>query len=345
MSSPLSPSTPVRLGVDVVRTPHLDITHHLVPSYALTPPTSPPSSAAQLVKPEWLTELLTLSDLNLRESPRALEHMFALPPESKFRPSFAAALPLALRTFKMWESNETRLHMLKGYRFVFVGKKGLEIPAGYRDLVKRGGAEYEAFTVDVGSVRWRKALLRAEALAEERNGKVVPVADAGAIELVVGAEECEKIDSVAKSLELEFIQPENILRAVASVDTFFVDSARTADPLGTLPNTLLGEPSIAPPIDRPHPEQPAQWPRHLNGPNPRLNPLNVLDPYPSHRSSRSPSPDAKPQFPHLDKYKALFDASNPDRVPSIDTQRGCRVGRRRPKKYAECPPAGAGESD
>jgi hypothetical protein len=88
--------------------------------------------------------------------------------------------------------------MLKGYRFVFVGEKGLEIPAGYRDLVKRGGAEYEAFTVNVGAVRWRKALLRAKALAEERNGKVVPVADGGAIELVVGAEEWEKIDSVAK---------------------------------------------------------------------------------------------------------------------------------------------------
>jgi hypothetical protein len=182
-----------------VRTPHPDITHHLVPSYALTPShMTSLLSAAQLVKPEWLTELLTLSDLDPRESPRALEHTFSLTPESKFRPAFAAALPPALQTFKTWEPNETRLNMLKGYRFVFVGEKGLEIPAGYRDLVKRGGAEYEAFTVNVGAVRWRKALLRAKALAEERNGKVVPVADGGAIELVVGAEEWEKIDSVAK---------------------------------------------------------------------------------------------------------------------------------------------------
>jgi hypothetical protein len=88
--------------------------------------------------------------------------------------------------------------MLKGYRFVFVSEKGLEIPAGYLGLVKRGGAEYEAFIVNVGAVRWRKALLRAKALAEMRNGKVVPVADEGAIESVVGAEEWEKIDSVAK---------------------------------------------------------------------------------------------------------------------------------------------------
>ncbi|KAI0290781.1 hypothetical protein BC826DRAFT_1187152, partial [Russula brevipes] len=79
----------------------------------------------------------------------------------------------------------------------------VENPAGYRDLVKRGGAEYDAFTVNMGAVCWPKILLRAKALAEERNGKVVPVADGGAIELVVGAEDSE----------LEFIQPENILRA------------------------------------------------------------------------------------------------------------------------------------
>ncbi|KAI0297691.1 hypothetical protein BC826DRAFT_1000752 [Russula brevipes] len=32
--------------------------------------------------------------------------------------------------FKTWEPNETGLNMLKGYRFVIVGEKGLEIPAG-----------------------------------------------------------------------------------------------------------------------------------------------------------------------------------------------------------------------
>jgi hypothetical protein len=78
-----------------------------------------------------------------------------------------------------------------------------------------------------------------------------------------------------RSLDLELIQPENILQAVASVDTFYVDSARPADsqaqgtfipchhtrshwnhltssvetPLPDMvPNTFPGEPSIAPPI-------------------------------------------------------------------------------------------------
>ena len=155
-------------------------------------------SAAHLVKPEWLSELLDLSLLNPRESPRALEHTFALPPEGRFRPGFAAALSSELKTLRLWEPNEARLNMLKGYRFVFAGEKGLEVPAGYREVVKRGGAEYEAFSVNAGVVRWRKALTRAKALAEEKNAKVVLVADGGAMELVVGADEWDEIVSVAK---------------------------------------------------------------------------------------------------------------------------------------------------
>ena len=155
-------------------------------------------SAAHLVKPEWLSELLDLSILDPRESPRALEHTFALPPESRFRPGFAAALPSSLKTLRAWEPNETRLNMLKGYRFVFAGEKGVEVPAGYRDVVKRGGAEYEAFSLNAGVVRWRKALVRAKALAEDKNAKVVLVADGGAMELAIGADEWDEIASVTK---------------------------------------------------------------------------------------------------------------------------------------------------
>src|SRR6266702_1090456 len=187
------------IGVHVVRTLHPDITHHLVPSHALTPAhMTSLLSAAQLVKPEWLSELLDLSILDPRASSRALEHTFVLPSEGRFRPGFAAALPTALKTLRTWEPNETRLNMLKGYRFVFAGEKGLEVPAGYRELVKRGGAEYEAFAVNAGVVRWRKALVRAKALAEEKNAKVVLVADSGAMELAIGAEDWDEMVSVAK---------------------------------------------------------------------------------------------------------------------------------------------------
>lgn len=317
----------------MVRTLHTDVTHHLVPSYALTPAhMTSLLSAAQLVKPEWLTELIDLSILDPRESPRALEHTFALPSESKFRPGFVSDLAPTLKTIKTWEPNETRLNMLKGYRFVFVGEKGLEIPAGYRDLVKRGGAEYEAFTVSVGVVRWRKALVRTKALAEEKNGKAVPVADGDAMELAVGAEVWEEMVSVAKrcarwiwvshvelihlihSLGLEFIQPENILQAVASVDTYFIDSSRPAasqvqgrlmtrhrtrscrddltgsqeSPLPDIvPNSFSGEPSIAPSIHPQHPARAISPPRTTSKkPPPAVASL-----------SEPPAPEPEPEVP------------------------------------------------
>ena len=59
---------------------HPDITHHHVPSHAITPPhRTSLLSAAHLVKPEWLSELLNLAFLDPRESSRALGHTFTLP--------------------------------------------------------------------------------------------------------------------------------------------------------------------------------------------------------------------------------------------------------------------------
>jgi hypothetical protein len=95
-----------------------------------------------------------------------------------------------------WELNETRLNM--GYHSVFLGEKGLEILPGYQDLVKRGGADYEAFAVSTGVMHWRKALLRAKASAKEKNRNAVPIADGDAMELVVGGRSEKRSD-------LEFI--------------------------------------------------------------------------------------------------------------------------------------------
>ena len=68
------------ISIYVVRTMHPDITHHLVPSHAITPPRRTSLlSAVHLVKPEWLSELLDLALLDPRESSRALGHTFALP--------------------------------------------------------------------------------------------------------------------------------------------------------------------------------------------------------------------------------------------------------------------------
>ena len=52
----------------------------------------------------------------------------------------------------------------------------------YWEVVERGGAEHEASTVNSGVLRWRKTLVWAKALAEEKNTKVVLVADGIAME-------------------------------------------------------------------------------------------------------------------------------------------------------------------
>lgn len=68
------------ITIYVVRTMHPDITHHHVPSHAITPPhRTSLLSATHLVKPEWLSELLNLAFLDPHESSHALEHMFTLP--------------------------------------------------------------------------------------------------------------------------------------------------------------------------------------------------------------------------------------------------------------------------
>ena len=52
----------------------------------------------------------------------------------------------------------------------------------YREVVERGGAEHEASTVNSGVLCWRKTLVWAKALVEEKNTKVVLVADGIAME-------------------------------------------------------------------------------------------------------------------------------------------------------------------
>lgn len=52
----------------------------------------------------------------------------------------------------------------------------------YREVVERGGAEHEASTVNSGVLRWQKTLVWAKALVEEKNTKVVLVADGIAME-------------------------------------------------------------------------------------------------------------------------------------------------------------------
>ena len=55
---PGAPSYPLE-GIHIVPTPHPDVTHHLTPTYTLTPAIATSLiSAVTLVKPDWLNTLL-----------------------------------------------------------------------------------------------------------------------------------------------------------------------------------------------------------------------------------------------------------------------------------------------
>jgi hypothetical protein len=121
-------------------------------------------TACQLVKPEWINEVIRLGSLpDDSSSGTSLEHTFSLPPTSKFRPTFSASLPPAQKVFKVWEPNEERLNMLAGYRFLCVGEKGRELESDFRDIIERGGASFEAFDVMAGKTKFHRALTRGQA--------------------------------------------------------------------------------------------------------------------------------------------------------------------------------------
>lgn len=189
----------------MVYTSHPDVTHHLIPQFVSNPIVATSLiSAAQFVKPEWLTEVIRLGNLPANDDPAngsSLEQNFSLPLETKYRPSFSTTLPPPLKVFKVWEPNEERINMLFGYRFLFVGEKGREVDSAVIELVKRGGGEYEVFDASKGRKKWHQAMAKGKArqsqLADRQKGLVI-VADTKAMEAAIGKEGWEEFTTEAQ---------------------------------------------------------------------------------------------------------------------------------------------------
>ena len=118
-------------------------------------------SASQFVKPDWLEEIIRLGTAEQGQS--TLENDFALPPLSKYRPSFSPNLQDSQKVFKVWEPNEERMNMLNNYRFFLVSEKLHGIASDIRDLIQRGGGAYEALDIQAGKLKWHRALVRGNA--------------------------------------------------------------------------------------------------------------------------------------------------------------------------------------
>ncbi|KZV77774.1 hypothetical protein PENSPDRAFT_746877 [Peniophora sp. CONT] len=227
VNEPISLEGCASLGIHVLKSHHPTITHHLVPSYSLTPTlVSSLLLAAHIVKPNWLREVLRLGSLP-SDAEGSLESAWKLPSEteSTYRPGFATGLRDALKDIKTWLPAAPRVNMFKDRRFIFLtAAAGKGAPSEYVQVVERGAGTYEACAASGGVPRVRKTLMKGLGWAQDRGGSLSVVADADALEAALGAEKWEGLVQAASDLELKFILPENILQAVAYVDPFYVES-------------------------------------------------------------------------------------------------------------------------
>ncbi|THH27257.1 hypothetical protein EUX98_g6930 [Antrodiella citrinella] len=263
------------LGISIVMTPHSGVTHHLVSSYTLKPAVAASLiSLASLVKPDWLNAVLALGQTDNDNGPSALERLYNLPRVSEHRPDYSPSIPSTLRTVSTWEPDETRVDMLRDHRFIFIGEKGREASSDDKDLVKRGGGDYECLSVNGG----RKGFHSVLAKGSTKGKDLILVADEHAMGTALGEDEWMEFVQEAALYRLKFVRLEKLVSAVVHVDMSYIDCKlsdsgqvinRFASPIpDVVPNTLAEEPSYAQTALPP--------PAHVPGPGPSGPPRKVI---------------------------------------------------------------------
>lgn len=156
-------------------------------------------SLACLVKPEWLQEILRLGSTPASTDGAVgtqLEHAFALPSESAYRPTFSPSLLPKQKTFAVWSLNEARLNMFATCRFLCIREKATAADTLLGEAVHRGAGNLENFDVHQGTARFRQALRRGFSKAAGKG--MVVVADADAMQAAAGREMWEEYVNEAK---------------------------------------------------------------------------------------------------------------------------------------------------
>ncbi|KAI0925246.1 hypothetical protein AcV7_005531 [Taiwanofungus camphoratus] len=278
---------PPSRGISVVYSPLPDVTHHVTPTYVLSPDIATSLvNLAHLVKPSWLEEISRLADPTLGSA--SLEHTFALPLESKHRPAFSSSLPVALKAFAKWERNEARVGIFRGYRFIFVVEGGREVQETMRELVRRGEGDYECFPVEGGRSAWHKVLAKGKG----KGSTLVLIANEEAMTIAVGKDHWRDLVDEAGSFGLLPLPFEKVIESVVLTDVSYInpspvehdDAHGFSSPLpDVVPNTHPDEPSIPPELPEPEPVPESVAPR-------RRLPRRAT----SRASSRAPSPSPLP---------------------------------------------------
>ena len=197
----------VEIGIHIVPTTCPEVTHHLTTEYAATADIATSLiSSAQLVKPEWLKDLLSAP----------LESTFSVPSVNKYRPAIHPSLDEAYKRPTIWEPNEERLHMFRPYRFLCVGKQAREVPLDLRNMIDRGDGGLECFDIHSGVDKFRRAIQRGRA---KQGKKLLLVGDEAILAMAIGKDVVQEFVREARTYGMSFIPPDTLVRAVLDVDT------------------------------------------------------------------------------------------------------------------------------
>ncbi|KAG8215809.1 hypothetical protein J3R82DRAFT_7720 [Butyriboletus roseoflavus] len=268
------------LGISLITSPSSLATHHLTPKYETTVPLATSLlSATQLVKVEWLQELIRLGTTADDSHPFKLvplEQCFTPPLESKYRPIFSPSLAPSFKSFKFWEPNEERLHLLKGYRFVLLCDVEGQVDGDTRELIIRGDGEYECFPLTTGEAKWRQMLAKAKRKVDEAGLKVAIVAREHVVQATVGENKWQEMTAEAQSLSLPLVNLDTLMDAVMNTDISLINAGSSSQ--GALAERESSLPDFVP---NTHPNEPSLPTTPEKAPT---KPNNV------HRKSPSPSP-------------------------------------------------------
>ncbi|KAF8738562.1 hypothetical protein AX14_011043 [Amanita brunnescens Koide BX004] len=310
----------ISLGINLVHTPSSGFTHHLVSSYTATASVAASLlSASQFAKSEWLREIIRLGS-SAKDEPGAsqLEKDFTLPPLSKYRPSFSPTLQDSHKVFRVWEPNEERLNMLKGYRFFLVNENVKAPGSDIKDLIQRGGGAFEYIDIRSGKSKWHKALVRG---AAKDGQNLVLVGDQGSLKMAVDEREWQDLMHEVEIFNLPFISPGALVEAVIDVDTSALNKERASGEELQVSNTL---PSMNIESEEPsslnQPESPPTLPRRLR--RRAASSQASAEPMESVQTQQTPSEDSIPRRPRraltrrVNALEDLLDATNEDPTAS-----------------------------
>ncbi|KAK2465043.1 hypothetical protein APHAL10511_003119 [Amanita phalloides] len=214
----------ISLGINLVHTPQSEVTHHLISTYSASASTALSLiSVSQFVRFEWLEEIVRLGSPTGEDKPGAseLEKSFALPPLSKYRPSFSPALQTSQKVYRVWEPNEERINLLKDYRIFLVTEIVNAIGSDMRDLIQRGGGSYECLDIHAGKSKWHKALVRG---SSKEGQKLVLVGHRESLQPAINENEWQDLLHEVEIFNLAFVSPEVVVQAIINVDTSVLDA-------------------------------------------------------------------------------------------------------------------------